>query len=283
MKTQDIALILLVTVVLILLFVRASSGFTSMQAQQIMASVPASPGLMPSVVNFLVASLQGQPLLSYANAILQQIPTQQLISPLVPYTSETQLQTMFTTAAANGEAGLTFTDRVLLRATTGIWAYLLTSPQSANILGSFTYDSQGKVSWADSILSQTGQTVLQNMLYIFQLVQASSGPITQDIIDTLNHVLPSNLTKITDPQDWNTRNATLTTANPDPTMVWVFKFSLIGPAYLAWVAENKYRLDPTFTAQNLPSSSHSMSISPSSNVPTPTSMPIVKSVPIPAP
>ena len=172
---------------------------------------------------------------------------------------------MLTSAEANGEAGLAFTDRVLLRALTGVWISILTSPKVVTILGSFTYDSQGKPSWADSTLSQTGMTLQQNMLYIFQLVQANSGPATQDVVNKLNSVLPSNLTQVRDPQDWATRVTTLTTANPDPTMVWFFKFILIGPAYLAWLAENKYKLDPTFMAVTLTSPAPaSVSISPAS-------------------
>jgi hypothetical protein len=252
-KTQDVVLILLLVVVLVLLTVRVSSGYTPTQAQQLMSSIPGSAGLMPSVVNFYVASLQGQPLLPYANAVLQQIPTERLVTPLVPYTSESQLQTMFTTAASNGESGLTFTDRVLLRALTAIWTNIVSSPQVASLGLSVTYDSQGKVSWSDSVLNQTGQTVQQNMLFIFQLVQTNAGgAVTQEIVDKLNHVLPSNLTPVRDPIDWDTKAQTLTTSTPDPTMVWFFKYVFVGPAYLAWVAENVYHLDPTFMAWNSP-------------------------------
>jgi len=262
-KTQDVVLILLLVVVLVLLTVRVSSGYTPTQAQQLMSSIPGSAGLMPSVVNFYVASLQGQPLLPYANAVLQQIPTERLVTPLVPYTSESQLQTMFTTAASNGESGLTFTDRVLLRALTGIWTNIVSSPQVASLGLSVTYDSQGKVSWSDSVLNQTGQTVQQNMLFIFQLVQTNAGgAITQEIVDKLNHVLPSNLTPVRDPIDWDTKAQTLTTSTPDPTMVWFFKYVFVGPAYLAWVAENVYHLDPTFVAWNSPANA-SQSTSPS--------------------
>ena len=252
-KTQDVVLILLLVAVLVLLFVRVSSEYTAPQVQQLVSSVPGLFGLMPSVVNFYVASLQGQPLLTYANAILQQIPTEHLKSPLVPYTSESQLQTMFTTAKTNGESGLAFTDRVLLRALTALWASLISSPDLASLGLSLTYDSEGKVSWADSVLSQTGQTVQQNMLFIFQLVQSTSGPVTQDIVDKLNHVLPPNLTPVRDPDDWNTRIQTIRgTGTPDPTMVWFWKYVFVGPAYLAWVAENVYHLDPTFVAWNPP-------------------------------
>lgn len=250
MKTQDVVLVLLVVLIVILLVRKVVSTYTAADAQTIVSNFPYS-GARDSdpqnVINFYVDSLNNQPLLAIVNGILSSAPSK-VAQPLVQYTSESQLATMFTTAAANGESGLTFTDRYLLRYLTVLFIAMVSTSQST--IGTITWDAQGKPNIANEVLSN-GQSIQDNMKFIFQLVQSSfgnSGALTQDVLDKINRILPANLTKFASVQDYQTKVSGRST--PDPAVVFVTKYVMVGPAYLSWVAENQYKLDPNFKCFN---------------------------------
>jgi hypothetical protein len=256
MKTQDVVLVLLVVIIVILLVRKVVSTYAAADTQAFMTGFldyaggggPSAAADLQKVVNFYVASLTDQPLLPIVNGILSSAPSN-VAQPLVPYTSESQLSTMFDNASKNGESGLTFTDRYLLRFLTVMFIAMIPSVQS--MIGTITWDAQGKPNIANDVL-QNNQSIQDNMKVIFQLVQSEQGgQVTQDVITKFNSILPSNLTPFASLQDYQTRGASLHNGGtPDPSMVFLYKYIMVGPAYLAWVAENKYKLDPAFKCFN---------------------------------
>jgi hypothetical protein len=126
-------------------------------------------------------------------------------------------------------------------------------PTVQSTTGTITWDAQGKPNIANEVLSN-GQSIQDNMKFIFQLVQSSfanNGGMTQDVLDKINGILPANLTKFASNQDYQTRGrASNGGSTPDPAFVFVMKYMMVGPAYLSWVAENHYKLDPNFKCFN---------------------------------
>jgi len=265
MKTQDVVLVLLAVVVLFLLFQKVASSFSSNDVLTFQSNFMYADanGSIKSTVDFYLATLNEQPIMPMVNKILADATAntkQPPVQPLVPYTSESQLATMFDTASKNGESGLTFTDRYVLRYVTLVFILLFNNSQ--RVLGQVTWDAQGKPSFADDVLSKN-QTVQDNMKFVFELIQSLfagsgesslGGGMTQGAVDKINSILPANLTKFASVQDYNTRgSAAKDVGSTDPAVLFVAKYIMVGPAYLVWVAENKYKLDPAFKCFNIAS------------------------------
>jgi len=251
MRTQDVVLVLLVVIIVILLVRKVVSTYTTADAQAFALNfryVGQNAADTTNIINFYLASLSGQPLVPIVNGILTSAPST-VVQPLVPYTSESQLATMFDNASKNGESGLAFTDRYLLRYLTVLFIELLNSVQPA--IGTVTWDAQGKPSFADEVL-QKNQSVQDNMKNVFQLVQATGGgQMTQDVLAKINAILPSNLTPFASVQDYQAKNGGSKNGGTlDPSMVFFTKYIMVGPAYLVWVAQNYYKLDPAFKCFN---------------------------------
>jgi hypothetical protein len=124
-------------------------------------------------------------------------------------------------------------------------------------IGPVTWDANGIPNFASQVLSSS-MSVPDNMKFIFQLVQNTNGyGITQDVITKINSVLPSSVSPFASTQDYQTRIETAPSpgASPDPTVVFAWKYIMVGPAYLSWVAQNKYKLDPNFVCFNASPSS----------------------------
>jgi hypothetical protein len=269
MRTQDVVLILLAVVVLFLLLQKVVSSFTSSDVQALQSNFAYidDTGGIKNAVDFYLATLNEQPIMPIVNKILAdamantKLPP---VQPLVPYTSESQLATMFDTASKNGESGLTFTDRYLLRYVTLVFILLFNNVQNA--LGQVTWDAQGKPSFADDVLSKN-QTVQDNMKFVFELIQSlfaggGQGGMTQGAIDKINSILPANLTKFASVQDFNTKQSSAKdVGTTDPAVFFITKYIMVGPAYLTWVAENKYKLDPAFKCYNIASKDPPMGVS----------------------
>ena len=262
MRTQDVVLVLLVVIVLFLLFQKVVSSFTS-TVQTFESNFIYTDGgsAMENTVNFYLATLTEQPLMPIVNKILSDTMANTKLppfQPLVPYTSESQITTMFDNASKNGESDLTFTDRFLLRYVTLLFIQLFNN--SRNTLGQVSFDSQGKPSFADDVLSKN-ETVQGNMKFVFELIKSlfgqsgegvKAGGVTQGAIDKMNSILPANLTKFASVQDFNTKQSSAKdVGSTDPAVLFVVKYIMVGPAYLSWVAENKYKLNPAFKCFNV--------------------------------
>ena len=249
MKVQDIALVgLVVLVLLLVLWNFRSSGYTSEQVgtmlrSAISPSVLGTPTFITNVISILLNGTKKQSFLTQANAIIASInATNYFSTQLVPYTSDAQFETLFGTAYTSGESSLSATDRVLLRVIYAIGADI------PAILGNrglpvLTYTSDGQPEWAPAILAQTGLTLEQNLIKTLE-IYGDTTDIDPAGVTKINAILPSSFTPFASVSDLDNR---MTNSTLDPSAVWLYKFMFIGPLYIAWIAENKWKLDPTWS------------------------------------
>jgi len=64
-------------------------------------------------------------------------------------------------------------------------------------------------------------------------------------INALNAVLPSGYTPYASVTDFTAKIGAAGTY--DATTLWLLKFYSIGPLYTVWIAENKWRLNPSWS------------------------------------
>jgi len=183
---------------------------------------------------------------------------------LVPYTSESQIQTMFEMAEGpTGEAGLSKTDKVILRMMTGFSVDLLgivltIHGSNPTLLEKYVPTSDGKCPWSDAIFAQTGENVKTNIINILNLVvrfNDNQGPATSEsmkpLTDTINPLLPAGMTPLDPAQYVQSMQAIMMTKNVTSTpqiqsFIWFIKYVTAGPLYIWWLAKTKWKLDPTF-------------------------------------
>lgn len=183
---------------------------------------------------------------------------------LVPYTSESQIQTMFETAEGpTGEASLSKTDKVILRMMTGFSVDLLhivVAIHGANptLLEKYAPTSDGKCPWSDAIFAQTGENVKTNIIHILNLaikLNDNQGPVTPNgmkpLTDTINALLPAGMEPMDPAQYMQTMGAIMMTPNVTSTpqiqsFIWFIKYITAGPLYIWWLAKTKWKLSTDF-------------------------------------
>jgi hypothetical protein len=169
------------------------------------------------------------------------------------YTTVSELDTMFETAYTSGESGLTARDRMVLRA--------IASPgiemTNESLLAPITYTSESVPDFATTIINESGKTSKEMILFCFKIIDklfnepAGGGvPWTPEIIDYINSYIPNSFAPKYDinntselDQTFNTRSLSDVPAKG----IWLLKAMTLGPAYLAKIAENKWRLDLDWT------------------------------------
>lgn len=166
------------------------------------------------------------------------------------FSNISELNTMFDTAYNSGEAGLGNRDRMILR--TFAWPSVAITSQftsNASVL-SLSYTSDGVPDFTSTIVSESGKTTKEMLQYCFTIIDKlfSSGneqnPYTPDMIDYINSTIPSQYTQKFDRTDNMSVMNAIQSPSPNDTTIWFMKALVIGPAYIAWIAENKWKLDP---------------------------------------
>jgi hypothetical protein len=116
---------------------------------------------------------------------------------------------------------------------------------------SFTYTSDGVPDFTSTLVADSGKSTKDMLMYCFNVLQmlfssqSGQNPYTPEVIDYINSTLPSRISPKFDRTDnmsilnaINTRPETR-----DEKSTWFTKALTIGPAYLAWLVENKWRLN----------------------------------------
>lgn len=241
---KDCVIIGLLIVILIILLSRRQSSYTTAQLSMLTQAVPQSAAELVSddVIDIIINQTKGLPILTSVNSLIAKVNTAEPSAQLVPYTSEAQVSNMFQTAYANSEASLTRTDKAILRFDIIIGIEISRLPWGSGGLPTISYTSDGKPVWADEVLGQTGLTIQQGIIKVMEIVK-EFRTLNNAFITKVNSILPSNLTPIANVADYSTR---VSASNKDPTIIWFMKFVSIGPLYLLWVAENKWRIDTSW-------------------------------------
>ena len=241
---KDYMIIGLLVVILMILLSKRQSSYTTAQLSMLTPAIPQSAAELgrDDIIDIIINQTKGLPILTSVNSLIAKVNTAEPSAQLVPYTSEAQVSNMFQTAYANSEASLTRTDKAILRFDIIIGIEISRLPWGSGGLPTISYTSDGKPVWADEVLGQTGLTIQQGIIKVMEIVK-EFRTLNNAFITKVNSILPSNLTPIANVADYSTR---VSASNKDPTIIWFIKFVSIGPLYLLWVAENKWRIDTSW-------------------------------------
>jgi hypothetical protein len=166
------------------------------------------------------------------------------------YTDVNELNTMFDIAYTSGESSLGNRDRVILRAFA--WPGIAITREFSRVVP-VNYTSDGVPDFTSTIVSESGKTTKEMLQYCFTIIDKlfssgdSQNPWTPEVIDYINSTIPSKYTQKFDRTDNMSIMNALNSPTPNETTIWLIKAMVIGPAYLAWIAENKWRLNLTWT------------------------------------
>jgi hypothetical protein len=163
---------------------------------------------------------------------------------------------MFDTAYTSGESSLGNRDRLILR------AFALPGVEftrSFSMAVPVNYTADGVPDFTNTIISESGKTVKEMLQYCFTITDkllsarhTVDNPWTPETIDYINSTIPSKYTQKFNRTGQMAELSAVFNQNTDAsqlndTMIWFIKACMIGPAYLAWLAENKWKLDLTWT------------------------------------
>lgn len=239
---KDYVILGLVLVIMIIIIQKHQSSFSS---ADITAALPftASVGisLKNDCLDIIINQTKGLPVLASVNSVIGKINSDKPSAQLVPYTSETQLTHMFQTAYDSGESSLTKTDKTILRIMLLSGIGIDELPWGTGGLPAISFTDQGKPVWADEVIGQTGLTIQEGITKAMEMFR-EFATLNEAAIIRINSVLPSNLTPFANAADYHTRVPSFT----DPTVVWFIKFASIGPLYMNWLAQNKWKIDASW-------------------------------------
>jgi hypothetical protein len=163
-----------------------------------------------------------------------------------------ELNTMFETAYTSGESGLATRERIILRSFASPCVNITLQFSKA---APYSYTSEGVPDFTSTIVSESGKTTKEMLQYCFTVLDklfsaagtTRENPYTPEMIDYINSTIPSKYTQKFDRTDNMSIPNAITSPTPNETALWFIKAILIGPAYIARTAENKWKLDLSWT------------------------------------
>jgi hypothetical protein len=164
-------------------------------------------------------------------------------NPLPHYATVDEINTMYDTAYVSGESGLSTRDRMILRAFVMVSTILPPFP--------ITYTSDGVPDWTSTIIAESGKTTIEMVLYCFGIlvklhqtgIANAQQAYTPEFFDYLNSTIPDRFSPKYDRTDPLSLINAMQSDTPDEKTTWFWKAVSIGPAYISWIAENKWKLD----------------------------------------
>ena len=169
------------------------------------------------------------------------------------FSNVNELNAMFDTAYTSGESGLGTRDRVILRSFAWPSVEITEDFTSNAAILALNYTSDGVPDFTNTIVSESGKTTKEMLQYCFTIIDkffsAGNGqnPYTPETIDYINSTIPSKYTQKFDRTDNMSVMNAMSAQPPNDTTLWFMKALMIGPAYIAWIAENKWKLDLTWS------------------------------------
>ena len=186
-----------------------------------------------------------------ANGVSAARPDPPTNLPLLSSASE--FNQIFTTAYTSGETA--FGDditgkrnKMILRTFASVCGGLIS--EINKILTDVEYSADGRPTYTDEIINSSKKTPSEVLTYGFRVLKTlytsipsgTDAPvISADAWNTINSIFPSTTTPYTSLQDISTD----VTNNSDRVKYFAKAYS-IGAAYIVWLAENKWKLDPTW-------------------------------------
>lgn len=255
---QDIALSFLTIILTIIILARVREKYTPTDLDKFYGAFPVSQyngitrdNLRKYSIQVIINELENDTInkLSNVNLLVDTLNTGRT-SQWAHYSTIDDFDTMLETAYTSGESGLTARDRLVIRA--------IASPgldfTVNSSLGTITYESEGVPDFATTIINESGKTSKEMLLFcfktlekIFQNIDATTvNPFIPEVIDYVNSYIPDSFTP---KYDRNNSAAFIASLQPplDAKATWLVKSLTLGPAYIAGMAETKWRLDLDWT------------------------------------
>lgn len=259
MKVYDVTVVTILLAILYVLLTRKNEQYTNSDMQSFGQNSFIARGARDAIGQFcdtmISELLNDGTAFTKLNAFISSTNTQYptLNAPL--FTSVAEYNQVFTTAFNSGESAFS-SDAIGKRNKMTLRTYA--SP-CISILGSIPpniltieYDANGKPTFTDEIVQASGKTVNDVLTFGFRSIKdfftqnPSGGSTPASTLAMVNDILPSNLGRYASStefeNDFNNVN------NPSARMVFITKAYSVGAAYIAWLAENKWRLDPAWSA-----------------------------------
>lgn len=165
--------------------------------------------------------------------------------PNVAYLNE-----RFETAYTSGESALGTRGRMVLRAFAWPGVAISNEIATSNSYTPFTYTSDGVPDYTSNVIAESGKTTKDMLKYCFVIldklyssITTEGNPWTPELIDYVNSTIPDKYSPKLDRTDNTSFGKAINSQTPSPLGIWLTKALTIGPAYIAWLAENKWRLD----------------------------------------
>ena len=196
--------------------------------------------------------------LSNVNLLIDTFNSSNVISTkLVHYPNVWSLDNMFDLAYTRGESVLFDRGRIILRAFAWPGIDLTTGDElrRSNAYTPFTYTSEGIPDYTSTVIAESGKTAKDMLRYCFMILDklfsarngVAGNPWTPEMIDYVNSTIPDKYApKFDRTNNMSIQNALLG-SDATPAAVWFMKALAIGPAYISWLAENKWHLDLNWT------------------------------------
>jgi len=157
-----------------------------------------------------------------------------------------ELDTMTKTVYDSGESTLSARDRLFLRV---LVVYSLS--QITDIPYVIIYNSEGVPEYYDTVIKESGKTTKEVLLYAFKLSNMAANSTTNNPWDGLDYTYLNSFIPARLSPNYNatTLAAALApqTLITDPLLVRFVQLFTLGPAYIAKIAETKWKLDLTWT------------------------------------
>ena len=184
--------------------------------------------------------------LSNVNALIDTINTGRS-SMFQHYTTVDELNSMYDAAYASGESGLLNRDKMVLRAIIRVGTIVPPFP--------VTYTSDGVPDWTSTIVTESGKSTKEMLLYCFTILvklhqigmRNIEDAFSPEFYDYLNSTIPDRFSPKFDRTNPMSLIDAMQATTPDEKTIWFWKAVSIGPAYISWLAENKWRLDVNWT------------------------------------
>ena len=249
---RKIFIILFLSLIVILLWYKRKETYTSFVS--LSNTIPIQGGTLGALFgqleyrSFLLNELGKNYLYPTANAMIHLLdlgPTPR------PYKSDDEITQIFANAYANGESSLNEPDRVLLRFIAFNNATFLEGllslkeghwtsnaiPKADQLISNASVD--GLVSWGPQVISDSGKSAREFLFYAISGTHKS-----------INKILPSQFPKY--PDDDDDVSMDIVNDSNRARADWVFRACLIPYLYVAWLVDNKWRIDKTHKSTYCP-------------------------------
>jgi len=250
---QDIVLTFLGIILTVLILARVREKYTTADRLKVSNLFDSYTGttrdsLKAYIVLVIMNEITEDPVskLSNVNLLVDTLNTGRT-NPWTHYSTVNDIDTMLETAYTSGESGLTVRDRMVLRA----MAWPAIDISTSNPLAPLTYTSENVPDFAATIISESGNSAREMLMFCYvciSLMQAGrTAVMTPEIVDFINSFLPDRFSPKYDRNHTGTLGSILDQPSMDDKTKWLWKALLLGPAYIANLAENKWRLDLDWT------------------------------------